>query len=53
MKNEPTKSIHALILFFGAYMLLLVFDAPGWTYLITTAVLLWWIVRWEGDGREK
>jgi len=53
MNNEPTKSIHAVYLYFGANILLLLIDAPGWTLVITTAVLVWWIVRWEGDGKEK
>jgi len=53
MKNEPTKSIHAVFMYFGANILLLLIDAPPWTLLLTTAVLIWWIIRWEGDGREK
>jgi hypothetical protein len=53
MKDQPTKSLHALALYFGANILFLLIDAPTWTYLITSAILLWWIIRWEGDGKEK
>ncbi len=47
MENYPTKSLHALYLYFGANLILFVIDAPGWTFFIATAVLLWWILRWE------
>jgi hypothetical protein len=53
MENHPTKSIHALLIYFGANVMLLMVEAPEWTFLIATLVLIWWIVRWEGDGREK
>ena len=53
MKDERTKSVHALLLFFGVNLLLLLIEAPEWTFLITVAVAIWWIMRWEGDGREK
>ena len=53
MSKQPTKSIHAVYLFFGTNILLALIDAPWWTYLLSLGVLLWWIVRWEGDGTEK
>lgn len=53
MKDKNTKSAHALLLFFGANLLLLLINAPTWTYLITVAVILWWIMRWESDDGEK
>lgn len=52
MKDKNTKSVHALLLFFGANLLLLLINAPSWTYLITVAVILWWIMRWERDDGE-